>query len=182
MRINVRNEIGKGVFHIKDMPQISDFIVKKLKSFIHRKIVHPNSHKFRLIWPRNWWPEGTQDSFTEPKDTSGQTMNITSNTTIPSCEFYSKDGVTPIKVDLNKNNATVLVDQSEVLNRYTRSQSDATTSSLPFDQIEKDPSNLSSASAATSSSSYESIKYKVTNWLQKSKERRNSKLQKSASI
>ncbi|KAJ1414976.1 hypothetical protein B484DRAFT_401615 [Ochromonadaceae sp. CCMP2298] len=63
MRINVRNEVGKGLIKFKDMPQLSDFIVKKLKSFVHNKMVHPASHKFRLIWPRNWWPEGTQDEF-----------------------------------------------------------------------------------------------------------------------
>jgi hypothetical protein len=50
MRINVRNEVGKGVYKFKDMPQLSEFIVKKLKSFIHNKMVHPASHKFRLIW------------------------------------------------------------------------------------------------------------------------------------
>ena len=63
MRISVRNEVGKGAYKFKDFPQLSEFIVKKLKAYVHNKIVHPHSHKFRLIWPRNWWPEGTQGEF-----------------------------------------------------------------------------------------------------------------------
>lgn len=63
MRINVRNEVGKGAYKFKDFPQLSEFIVKKLRAYVHNKIVHPASHKFRLIWPRNWWPEGTQGEF-----------------------------------------------------------------------------------------------------------------------
>jgi hypothetical protein len=63
MRINVRNEVGKGAYKFKDFPQLSEYITKKLKTYVHNKIVHPHSHKFRLIWPRNWWPEGTQGEF-----------------------------------------------------------------------------------------------------------------------
>jgi hypothetical protein len=37
--------------------------VKKLKDFILKKLVHPNAHRLRLIWPRNWWPEDTQGGF-----------------------------------------------------------------------------------------------------------------------
>lgn len=62
-RINVRSEVGGDKYKLKDIPQVSDYIVKKLKSFIHRKIVHPHCHKFRLIWPRNWWPKGTENFF-----------------------------------------------------------------------------------------------------------------------
>lgn len=62
-RINVRSEVGGDKYKLKDIPQVSDYIERKLKGFIHDKFVHPHSHKFRLIWPRNWWPEGTEDMF-----------------------------------------------------------------------------------------------------------------------
>lgn len=62
-RMTVRSEVGGDKYKLKDIPQISDFIVKKLKKFIHRKIVHPHAHRFRLIWPRNWWPKGTENLF-----------------------------------------------------------------------------------------------------------------------
>mmetsp|Transcript_13452 Transcript_13452/g.14612 ORF Transcript_13452/g.14612 Transcript_13452/m.14612 type:complete len:1345 (+) Transcript_13452:203-4237(+) len=70
-RISVRSEVGGDKYKLKDIPQISDFIVKKLKKFIQKKIVHPHSHKFRLIWPRNWWPEGTEDLFLPTDQPSG---------------------------------------------------------------------------------------------------------------
>lgn len=63
MRISVRNEVGKGAYKFKDFPQLSEYITKKFRAYVHNKIVHPHSHKFRLIWPRNWWPEGTQGEF-----------------------------------------------------------------------------------------------------------------------
>lgn len=62
-RISVRSEVGSDRYKLRDIPQVSDYIVRKLKSFIHRKIVYPQAHKFRLIWPRNWWPTGTENLF-----------------------------------------------------------------------------------------------------------------------
>jgi len=59
----VRSEVGSDKYKFKDIPQVSEYIERKLKTFIHRKIVYPHSHKFRLIWPRNWWPEGTEGLF-----------------------------------------------------------------------------------------------------------------------
>ena len=41
----VHSEIGSSVFKLKDIPKVSDFIVKKLKSFIVRKLVYPKVHK-----------------------------------------------------------------------------------------------------------------------------------------
>eukprot|EP01033_Poteriospumella_lacustris_P002610 gene2610-1900_t len=70
-RISVRSEVGSDRLKLRDIPQVSDFIVRKLKSFIHRKIVHPHCHKFRLIWPRNWWPAGTENLFTSTTTVPG---------------------------------------------------------------------------------------------------------------
>jgi hypothetical protein len=70
IRINVRSEVGNAKYKLNDIPQVSEYIVKKLKSFIHRKVVYPHAHRFRLIWPRNWWPEGTEDLFL-PAPTAG---------------------------------------------------------------------------------------------------------------
>eukprot|EP01038_Epipyxis_sp_PR26KG_P010857 gene10857-14574_t len=58
--ITVRSEVGDQ-YKFKDVPQLSEFIVKKIKEIIHNRLVHPNFHKFRLIWPHNWWPEGVVD-------------------------------------------------------------------------------------------------------------------------
>ena len=62
-RISVRTEIGSEKYKLNDIKQLSDFLTKKLKNLIHKKFVHPNSHKFRLPWPRTWWPEGTENLF-----------------------------------------------------------------------------------------------------------------------
>ena len=62
-RINVRSEVGNEKYKLKDIPQVSDFIVKKMKQFIKKRFVSPHCHKFRLIWPRNWWPQGTENLF-----------------------------------------------------------------------------------------------------------------------
>ena len=41
----VHSEIGSSVFKLKDIPKVSDFIIKKLKSFIIKKLVYPKVHK-----------------------------------------------------------------------------------------------------------------------------------------
>lgn len=73
-RFAVHTEVGGDSFKLKDIPKLSDFIVKKLKDFILKKLVHPKAHRFRLIWPRNWWPEDAQGGFT-----SSSTANSDSN-------------------------------------------------------------------------------------------------------
>jgi hypothetical protein len=97
-RINVRSEVGGDKYKLKDIPQISDYIVKKLKKFILKKIVYPYSHKFRLIWPRNWWPSGTEHLF-QPQDGNSGGNNTPSQSVIPS---YTSNSAT-----LNKANALV---------------------------------------------------------------------------
>lgn len=49
-----------------NLPFIEDFIVRKMKQFIRKKMVSPNCQKFRLIWPRNWWPVGMEKLFLAP--------------------------------------------------------------------------------------------------------------------
>jgi hypothetical protein len=72
-RFAVHTEVGGDSFKLKDIPKLSDFIVKKLKDFILKKLVHPKAHRFRLIWPRNWWPEDTQGGFTSTSAGSSKT-------------------------------------------------------------------------------------------------------------
>lgn len=67
-RMNVTSEVGNDQFKLKNIPMLSDLIVKKIKSFIHNKIVYPSSHKMRLVWPRHWWPEGTEHMFESSDD------------------------------------------------------------------------------------------------------------------
>lgn len=167
MRINVRNEIGKGVFHLKDLPQISDFVVKKLKSFVHRKIVHPNCHKFRLIWPRHWWPEGTEDCFMDAAATASQQPN---------------------------NSAAAAQKHSEEPNSAVEPDGKISTGSSP-DSCCPSPSDNAAAVTSgpdsstsinqvpnTSSSSYESMKHTVSTWLHKGKDRRQQQQQYRGSL
>ena len=42
---------------VKGIPLVSDYVIKKVRKFIRNKLIYPNTHKFRLIWPRNWWPD-----------------------------------------------------------------------------------------------------------------------------
>jgi hypothetical protein len=149
MRINVRNEIGKGVFHLKDLPQISDFVVKKLKSFVHRKIVHPNCHKFRLIWPRHWWPEGTEDCFMDAAAASQP----------------------------NNNAAGASQRHPEEPNSVTADLDGKSSTGSSSDHCPSPSDNAAAASSGqntttSSSSSYESMKHTVSTWLHKGKDRR----------
>lgn len=81
-RFAVHSEVGGDSFKVKDIPKLSEYIVKKLKDFILRRFVHPSSHRFRLIWPRNWWPEDVQCNFpssnaSPPKSQSEKTSGFT---------------------------------------------------------------------------------------------------------
>lgn len=151
MRINVRNEIGKGVFHLKDLPQISDFVVKKLKSFVHRKIVHPNCHKFRLIWPRHWWPEGTEDCFMDAAAAAAASQP--NNNAAGASQRHPEE----------PNSVTVDPDGKS----STGSSSDHCSS--PSDNA---AAATSGQNTSSSSSSYESMKHTVSTWLHKGKDRR----------
>ena len=44
-RFAVHSEVGSDLFKFKNIPKISDFIIKKLKGIIVKRLVHPNSHK-----------------------------------------------------------------------------------------------------------------------------------------
>lgn len=41
----VHSEVGGDSFKFKDIPKLSDYIVKKLKDFIARKFVDPSFHR-----------------------------------------------------------------------------------------------------------------------------------------
>jgi hypothetical protein len=41
----VHSEVGGDSFKFKDIPKLSDYIVKKLKDFIARKFVDPSCHR-----------------------------------------------------------------------------------------------------------------------------------------
>ena len=44
-RFAVHSEVGGDTFKLKDIPKLSDFIVKKLKDFIVKRFVHPSCHR-----------------------------------------------------------------------------------------------------------------------------------------
>jgi hypothetical protein len=46
-RFSVLSGLGSDSFKLNDIPTLSTFIVRKLESFISRRFVHPNGHKFR---------------------------------------------------------------------------------------------------------------------------------------
>ena len=53
-RFSIDSSLGNDSFKVSNIPQLSDFIIRKLDSFISRRLVSPNGHKFRLVWPRSW--------------------------------------------------------------------------------------------------------------------------------
>jgi hypothetical protein len=59
-RFSVKSEVG-GEYKLKDLPRISTFIVSKLKKYIRTKVVFPKAYKFRLMWPKKWWPDGPDE-------------------------------------------------------------------------------------------------------------------------
>ena len=62
-RFSIDSSLGNDSFKVSNIPQLSDFIIRKLDSFISRRLVSPNGHKFRLVWPRSWWPADCQNEF-----------------------------------------------------------------------------------------------------------------------
>ena len=59
--ISASSEVGER-FRI-DVAALSDLAVGKIRKAIRNRLVSPNSHAFRLIWPRSWWPEDCQGLF-----------------------------------------------------------------------------------------------------------------------
>mmetsp|Transcript_15398 Transcript_15398/g.23208 ORF Transcript_15398/g.23208 Transcript_15398/m.23208 type:complete len:1273 (+) Transcript_15398:88-3906(+) len=55
-RFTVGSEVGDQ-YKLKNLPKLSSVVVNKIKKHIRTKMVYPNAFKFRLIWPRKWWPE-----------------------------------------------------------------------------------------------------------------------------
>lgn len=100
-RFAVHTEVGGDSFKLKDIPKLSDFIVKKLKDFILKKLVHPKAHRFRLIWPRNWWPEDTQGGFTS---SSTANSNSSSNSSEKPDESKSEINTKKSKPENDKLN------------------------------------------------------------------------------
>ena len=62
-RFSIDSSLGNDSFKVSNIPQLSDFIIRKLDSFISKRLVSPNGHKFRLVWPRSWWPADCQNEF-----------------------------------------------------------------------------------------------------------------------
>jgi len=63
-------------FKVKGIPLVSDYVIKKVRKFIRNKLIYPNTHKFRLIWPRNWWPDTSNTANT---NTTSNNSNIKTN-------------------------------------------------------------------------------------------------------
>lgn len=69
--MNIKSEVGNSdSFKLLDVPQLSDLIRSKLRSFVKRKLVYPSKHQFRLAWPRAWWPKGTEHFYSGSSETS----------------------------------------------------------------------------------------------------------------
>ncbi len=85
-RFHVHSEVGE-LFKFQDLPKLSQFVIKKIKKFINSRLVHPNRHKFRLVWPRSWWPPGAENEFLP--------------TTVPS-EATSIDSKVDVSVNVQK--------------------------------------------------------------------------------
>ena len=97
-RFSVQSEVGDQ-YKLKNVPKLSSIIVNKLKQHIRKKMVYPNCFKFRLIWPRTWWPEGTENLFRSETTITNDTPQMVST---PS----GGDGlsvVTPERVDTSED-------------------------------------------------------------------------------
>ena len=66
-------------FKVKGIPLVSDYVIKKVRKFIRTKLIYPNTHKFRLIWPRNWWPDNTTNSDTATTTNNDDDIKVTDN-------------------------------------------------------------------------------------------------------
>lgn len=62
-RLKAHTAVGGDQFKLNNVPQLSDYLVKKVREKIRTRLVSPNAHRMRLIWPRNWWPPGTETNF-----------------------------------------------------------------------------------------------------------------------
>jgi hypothetical protein len=67
-RFSVTSEVG-GQYKLKDVPRLSSMVIQKIKKYIRSKAVFPKAYKFRLMWPKKWWPEG-EDEYKESTSTS----------------------------------------------------------------------------------------------------------------
>lgn len=46
---------------LSNVPLVPELLVRALKKHISEKMVHPGKHRFKLMWPRFWWPLGVED-------------------------------------------------------------------------------------------------------------------------
>jgi hypothetical protein len=80
-RFSVKSEVGDQ-YKLKNLPKISNVVINKIKKHIRNKLVYPNYHKFRLMWPKKWWPDSpltAEDSGRETHAKDLKTDNPTSN-------------------------------------------------------------------------------------------------------
>lgn len=61
-RFRVVSELGDQ-FKIKNVPKLSDMIIKQIRKVMFNRMVYPHAHTFKLVWPRHWWPQGTRNDW-----------------------------------------------------------------------------------------------------------------------
>eukprot|EP01035_Chromulina_nebulosa_P018863 gene18863-24648_t len=63
-RFAMSMEVGDSFnFKLTDIPHVSEYVESKVRKYIRNMFVYPNAHKMRLLWPRPWWPAGTENEF-----------------------------------------------------------------------------------------------------------------------
>ena len=77
-RFNVKSEVGDQ-YKLKNLPKISTLVINKIKKHIRTKLVYPNHYKFRLMWPKRWWPVQPEVS----RENSKQEINDEASNSIP---------------------------------------------------------------------------------------------------
>jgi len=60
--VTAETEVGDN-WSFKDINFLSDLVVARVRKTIRTRLVNPNRHYFRLIWPRSWWPDDIQSLF-----------------------------------------------------------------------------------------------------------------------
>lgn len=82
-RFKVTVDVGDQYLKLKDIPIVSEYIEGKMRDIIRRKFVYPMAHRTRLMWPRNWWPSGTEHDFLPTQASPEHNVNNRTSPIIP---------------------------------------------------------------------------------------------------
>ena len=115
-RFTVHSEVGSQ-YKVRNLPKLSSIIIKKIKNNIRKKFVHPGAYKFRLVWPRSWWPEGAPEPSPKPTvSTTATTDDISPSIVNPADgSLTPADMTSPTRVSVVTETTKSTVEEHEAL-------------------------------------------------------------------